>query len=1563
MKDDISLKRFNCDSPCNSVNKCGHLPLELHRFNKKKGLDILLLTEFPGKSEIEGKKFFDNKARHGAPVRSIIKLIEKKYGCDWSYGICGLFKAQSVKSSIDIRDLNHCIKQVLTREIKYSNPKVILCFGEYAYNFIFNKQPPFGILLEDGKLYENVQICGEKRDIFCSIHPSWHVSQSDGCSLGPLYEVIRRTVDYVVNGTNLNIPNKFKTELLTDYDDVKNVLKKMRTTPEIIGVDTEDNNLNRVYNNDILSLQLSCDGKLGYVIPINHYESPFKDNAKLKKLLYSFFTKTNPKTKGYVFVNAKFDMHQLFNRFSVIEYNAPLLDCSFAEFSLEENWTRLHGFPKEKGYFSLFTMAYRRGFTYYAESEAKEMRANLSHLPLSKWTKYGGADVVAPWQIFKSQELQATQTEYRDNFDKLNKVFFGHLIRSTMYVEHCGLSIDAKILEFLHSHKGPFDEAYNDIMNEFFSCDSVKNVNNRLAKESIGTSAVGLFGTARVFNPSRPGHREELYFNELQLEPVEDDEEDTGTTGKAFQKQYKDAYKEVKLLEDFNTITKMKTGFVDPVYDWIRSNSANRRDDIYMDKRVRGTFTYMAVTGRLRCYKPNCFTLDTKVVIEGKETCFYDILKTYNKRRKQQIDLRLRIKTGTGERYTKKLFFYRNQKVLDINKGLLKCTLNNKLYIYRGDKFTLIEAQELRIGDWLITTEPSKDFLAFMTRRIEIKDTNNKDVYYYLKLVTSIKEIDNVDVADFEVEHDYSPNIHPLLHRGNLIVNNLLSSNSQQRPSRGKHTKTILSMYSPKKGRAVLKLDYVTFEVKGLGFMSEDKAMVKSFNEMHKLKLQYRKDPKVFFQQGYEVEKKSLLKKKKELLDQKQKLASLKRISRKDYEESKRVLKENIEQFNKEKENLKELAKNNPEKFSHDYLVFLTDFHRRSAALFNKCAIELVSKEMRQNAKGLVFGCATGDTIVSTETGPYRIKELVKQPTNVVSLMGRIRESDGAVSKGVKPVVSVLTRQGNLKFTSGHKIPVVTKKFKIEMKCIGELKKGDCVIYQKGKLGNEIPKLSGKNISINDAESMGLFTGDGSANIYDKNVRRIPNQILRSREEYLCAYLRGYFDADGGIRFSSKKRSQIFLSSMNVDLLTDVCYALSLLNVTSHIYKRKENDYELIITSANSMLVFYEKIGFGTKKKNKRLQEWIKKIQKIERKLAEDKCNYPFSIKDIRKKYTKKAGVNNFRAKKVYYNDVYIPPLTNLFEDPFAYKEAFYALGMKKEWKCIRLLCCSNVKLSLVVEEAKPCGEEEVYDVINVKQYHKWCANGVVVSNSIYGRSVESIAKELKIELSVAQEYFDLFMSNMPQAGEWLEKKKEQGKMYLCVESPLGRRRRLWGYIYDNKTIHNKMDRLAMNTIIQGICSDCNLVATSLLISFIQRHNKLKYQCSDKECWMLTNLIHDSCEMEVPIVDVYYTMKSFESLYTNLLMHYIEKAFGFKIKVPLEVDFTVGSTYAETQDWDGSDEHARYLQKWIIEACSKRDKVDYSDLYDKAINNKMFKTYKGMDKEVVEDWIKLAKTF
>lgn len=1007
--------------------KCSKIPLE----GGNKRVDILFITEFPGKTETKEKKYLV-----GAPgkfFREILRVMKDKTG--FTYAISGVTRSISkpgvlVHSSPEVKACLHNLED----DVKRCKPKVIVLLGNLAYT-VFSKHnilPKHGSSVEDGRL-QIMRVFGDKYPVMYCQHPTWYL-HNEACAVGILYRNIAKAIDYAKHRINPNIPNDFKTVTLTTLGEVKEALTELSQIKDFTAIDTEGANLNRVYGAKTLSIQLCADGKVGYLIPYLHRDSTFLDQIpKLNRLLTNYFFLNPTKTLGYLYVNAKHDYHQFFRDLKKFTFNAPIIDASFGEYSLEENLTRVHSFPKQKGPYSLFTMTYNRGFRFYSKTDSKEKRTILDKLPIEDWQEYAAADVVSLWHVFKKQIQEAERANYREGFLFLNCLFENHLTRSLTYAEHCGLSLNAnKVRQFLASDS-VIQAGIKDVMDRFYELPSVQEANKRVSTGKVGI-ATGLAGTVKTWTPSSPKHRELLYFDIMGLDPVnEEDDGDNSHTGKTFQKNYTGIH-EVDLLVEYMSFSKMHSGFIKPMAAYLDSSCSDGSVDMYTDNRARTRFYPLAVTGRIRSSNPN----------------------------------------------------------------------------------------------------------------------------------------------------------------------------TQQRPAgRSKAAKEILSMYEPPKGRIAIKVDYATFEVRGSGFLSDDKVMTKSFQEMHNLKEEFRANPKAFRREGYNLQRSLLDAEKKALKRKKQELADSKGvISKKKWLKAKEALSTEIKKYKKDEAELEDWRENNPIKLSKLYVEMMTDSHRKFASMFFKIPLSKVTKAQRQAAKALVFG-------------------------------------------------------------------------------------------------------------------------------------------------------------------------------------------------------------------------------------------------------------------------------------------------------------------------------------------------------------------------GLYGMSIGSIAKSLKITEEEAEKMHKKQMAAFPYAAKWLNKSRQFGRKHFFVQSPLGRRRRLWGHLRLDKSIAGKMDRYAGNTVIQGVCSDNNIIAGSLVTYVIEAHEKLKYQVSEALYWAFTNLVHDSGEFEVPLEDAYYFIREFEKIFTDYLVMYLRKVFGFDIKIPLEVDFTIGTNYGNMRDWDGSEENLVDIMKWLCEETAKRDKTKLVD-YKTLVNSPLYKQYKkgfvkGVIKDVIDQDLKTVK--
>lgn len=576
----------------------------------------------------------------------------------------------------------------------------------------------------------------------------------------------------------------------------------------------------------------------------------------------------------------------------------------------------------------------------------------------------------------------------------------------------------------------------------------------------------------------------------------------------------------------------------------------------------------------------------------------------------------------------------------------------------------------------------------------------------------------------------------------------------------------------------------------------------------------------------------------------------------------------------------------NPTQENLDRVKMLGDPHKTNYSSFTGVPVKDITAEMRQESKGITFGCFTADTIVSTDQGPTYLGTLAhsKAKARVITVGREVLQSGGVKSKGIKPIVRVLTTHANLKGTSGHEVLRITADCKLAMIPLGELKVGDFLVYQRGRGGNVQPILSGQTLSLLDAEAMGLFTADGIGAYYNndnsgnyrlhhgsidkmevskvqaffykyggveppiskglansfnsrvakngpatmygcqinnkklflllqefgllgnQHVRRVPEQILRAPKKYVSAYLRGYFEGDGGFRASSG--GQISATTVNADLATDIVYLLNLIGIDSKLYCSRSSTptnlvYEVVIGRKESILLFLRTIGFITKKKISLGLAYAKQTKNRPEKAL--RIDSPIDYRSLRALYRERAGVTTFRARNVYYRGIHVPPiprhLHDLIKSVTKYKEAFQVLGMQDEWKTLHCLSLRGTKGSIVLRSAEPQGDAEVFDVINVVKEHSWSANGIVVSNSIYGMSIPSLAASIHQSKEYAQKVYDSFFAKFKKAAGWLDWAMSFSKKNLYVYSPLGRRRNLSGYMSGTKYLEASLGRRAKNCL------------------------------------------------------------------------------------------------------------------------------------------------------------------
>ncbi len=221
----------------------------------------------------------------------------------------------------------------------------------------------------------------------------------------------------------------------------------------------------------------------------------------------------------------------------------------------------------------------------------------------------------------------------------------------------------------------------------------------------------------------------------------------------------------------------------------------------------------------------------------------------------------------------------------------------------------------------------------------------------------------------------------------------------------------------------------------------------------------------------------------------------------------------------------------------------------------------------------------------------------------------------------------------------------------------------------------------------------------------------IPDSVSRLPNDLLAAYLRGFFDTDGGL---SRRYREITFGLINKEVVE--CMALLLLRfgIFSRFRVNKEGhkvSYQLVVSGKENLVRFAEVIGFTSAKKQKQLQEFIQSFKGS----SQNAFFFPGIQAQIRRLY---------RARNIPYHKI-----------PSRVWSSFYAQGMTpgsltaaldvledlNSWtdvEYLKALAEGDVAWVRVVEsKLVPAQVEYVYD-LTVENSHNFVANGIIVHNS-----------------------------------------------------------------------------------------------------------------------------------------------------------------------------------------------------------------------------------------------------
>lgn len=409
-------------------------------------------------------------------------------------------------------------------------------------------------------------------------------------------------------------------EILLSYEKACEFLDYLYEEYEgYVAFDTETENLNKRYNNKLVSLQFAINDKKGYVLIIDKPYTTFSEKQlkvirkKLKKLFES-----DKKNIIWIMHNAQFDLSQVLTQLGVKWVYNTVYDTQLFIHLLDENLiVKKHDYSKLKD-----KAAEYFNFTLY-EKEAIDARGegNLLALPKDKFVTYAGMDAYVTYRLFMYLKAYAKEIGYWSKACKLLKYVYSPALKSFCKISLNGFYIDKKQLQWLLSSKSPILGRLEEIKQYYYNNPIVKAVNKELSmSDNLGVSSPFGFKTKWVFDMNKPKHRVALFFTSKKGLQLKNDD-GSYHSDETFQAKYRDSVELVKIFSEEQELKKQESSYMKPIFNML---SQTGKTDL-VDGRIRPTFLLNGtVTGRISSVSPNLQQIPRSDTYEKKQIkCMY----------------------------------------------------------------------------------------------------------------------------------------------------------------------------------------------------------------------------------------------------------------------------------------------------------------------------------------------------------------------------------------------------------------------------------------------------------------------------------------------------------------------------------------------------------------------------------------------------------------------------------------------------------------------------------------------------------------------------------------------------------------------------------------------------------------------------------------------------------------------------------------------------------------------------------------------------------------------------
>jgi uracil-DNA glycosylase family 4 len=400
-----------------------------------------------------------------------------------------------------------------------------------------------------------------------------------------------------------------------------------------VGLDTEGQNVCKVAPNGLSCVQLAPSFDLGYVIPIDHHDSPWtpEEREQVVDMLRDLFTDDRLGFECWVAHEAKFDLNQMLRALNIKRFAKPTVDPIFLAYLEDENLRATSaddgGVMGAESFVSSFNLkTLLMMWCNFRHYDNQILKVRTTHegfwkLPMrasaykggaaeiaQKFIDYSGMDAYGALRLAHAlrQEMDSRGYVRAYTLALLWGSRVTHLMRS---MEKNGVFIDREMLDFIAGPTSPITARLSLIPDEMYEYPECQEANARILSGDKRTSGMNLlFGQSlKVFDIRKKDHLLTLFVDVCGLDPVEDKQK-LQKTGKppAMDRHFyakHDYHPLVQLMQEHSGLFKLQSSYVKSMQNYLTSD---QYPDNLFDGRLHASFSHTkTLTGRLASSSPS----------------------------------------------------------------------------------------------------------------------------------------------------------------------------------------------------------------------------------------------------------------------------------------------------------------------------------------------------------------------------------------------------------------------------------------------------------------------------------------------------------------------------------------------------------------------------------------------------------------------------------------------------------------------------------------------------------------------------------------------------------------------------------------------------------------------------------------------------------------------------------------------------------------------------------------------------------------------------------------------